>query len=162
MESFDLLKDVDIADRKIIVPLSYGGSQQYIDFVVEEGKRRFGDNFYPLLTFLDKSAYLSIIDSVEIAIMNHSHQHAMGNIWYLMTHDKTIYMDFSNTAARSLIRLGTNIKSVETIKELGLATLSDEEKAHNKSVILKEYGAEAIRNRTQALVNYLSKELNLS
>ena len=153
VETFEIVSAFDIGDRKVIVPLSYGGDAKYIRRIIELGKFYFKENFHPLLEFMPKDQYMETIQSVEFAFMNHSHQHAMGNIWYLLSSGKKVFMDYDNTAAKSLLRLGVTISNIHNIKEEEVfEPLNFEIKKHNREIINKEYGDEAVIQRTQNFV----------
>jgi hypothetical protein len=79
LDSFEILKNIDIGDREIIVPLNYGGDKEYIDKVIKEGKRCFGENFKPLTEFLPLAEYDKILSKCGIVIFNHRRQQAGGN-----------------------------------------------------------------------------------
>ena len=160
IESFNLLNNSDLKDKKIVVPLSYGGNQHYIKKIIESGENLFGAHFKPLNTFLKKVEYENILDNIGVAIMNQSHQHAMGNIIYLLSNGVKVYMDYNNTAAKYLLRIGAKIFNVET--EIDFSPLSKKEKDNNKLIMIKHYDTQAIKKRTQNYVDRLIIELKKS
>lgn len=159
LECFDLLSKIDLEDRKVIVPLSYGGNEKYIKAVISEGQRLLGGNFVPLNNFLKKDEYNRILSNVSIALMNHSHQHAMGNIWYVLCQGTKVFMDFDNTAAQALKRLGVTIFDINTVSVEIDKPLSQETIDNNRKAILSEYGDAAVLKRTQDFVDYFIEEL---
>lgn len=74
------LKDVDLRNRKIIVPLSYGGSERYRKQIKSIGKEIWGENFIALENFMPPQEYERIISSCGFRIFGHERQQAMGNI----------------------------------------------------------------------------------
>ena len=50
LEAFEILEKFDLKNFKIITPLSYG-SKAYADKIVELGKDKFGNIFYPLMEY---------------------------------------------------------------------------------------------------------------
>jgi len=77
---FNILNKLNLDDRKIVVPLSYGPSKHYIASVCKAGNKCFGDNFVPLMNFMPKDDYISFMSSISIAIYNTERQSAAGNI----------------------------------------------------------------------------------
>lgn len=91
IEVFEKLKIYKNEDIEIICPLSYG-DKKYIEMVIKEGKKIFGEKFIPVLKFLPKEEYLKLLDKIDIAIFNHKRQQAMGNIITLLGLGKKIYI----------------------------------------------------------------------
>lgn len=81
---------------QIIVPLSYGdksyGDKSYTHFVIEQGKKIFGDKFIALTEFLLPEEYGKYLNSVDIAIFNNDRQQALGNIYALLYLNKKVYI----------------------------------------------------------------------
>ena len=80
-------------DFEVIVPLSYGGSEKYINDVLTLGKDLLGNKFIPLVNLLTPSEYQKILDNVDVCVMNHIRQQAMGNLRYLLSQGKKVYMN---------------------------------------------------------------------
>ena len=80
LDAFQYLKRIEILDKKIYVPLSYGGTEKYREKVKSVGKELWGERFVPLETFLPYDVYCKIRSSCGNVIMCHERQQAMGNI----------------------------------------------------------------------------------
>ncbi len=76
---------------KIICPLSYGHTS-YINKIVEEGRRIFGNRFIPLTQFLKPERYFQILKTIDLAIMYHNRQQGRGTINILLQLGKPICM----------------------------------------------------------------------
>lgn len=63
----------------IYCPLSYGGNSFYVNSVVKEGKRLFGDRFKPLLDYLPLNEYTKIIQSCGSIVLGYQRQAATCN-----------------------------------------------------------------------------------
>jgi hypothetical protein len=155
IECFEILKQLNLGKRKVIVPLSYGGNQFYITRILEEGYKALGDNFLPIIEFLSKEKYIQLLNTVDVAIMNHSYQHAMGNILYLLSQGANVFMDFNNTAAQSLLRIGVKISNIDELCRRGFYPLSNLCAKQNFEILHMEYGENAISKRTQEFVDVL-------
>ncbi|MDF0727065.1 TDP-N-acetylfucosamine:lipid II N-acetylfucosaminyltransferase [Cytobacillus sp. S13-E01] len=86
------LKKFTHEDIKIYLPLSYGGTKEYIYEVIEYGKEIFGDKFVPLLEFLKPEEYAQYLSSIDLAIFNHNRQQGLFNIIALLYLDKKVYI----------------------------------------------------------------------
>lgn len=157
-ESFDLLDNIKLGEAKIYVPLSYGGTQLYKSEVIRLGNSKFGKNFVSLTDFMPLQEYNQLLDSVGVAIMNHSHQHAMGNIVKLVHSGVKVYMDPQNSATKSLIRMGAVIFDIAEISDRTFfEPLSDDQKRQNKKVMEENYSNAVLFERTKELVKQLEK-----
>lgn len=97
---------------KIICPLSYG-NKKYIEKVVEIGKELYGKNFIPLLEFQKPDEYLNLLNSIDIAIMNHTRQQAMGNIFLILYLGKKLYLNPINPLYNMLITNDLKIEKMD-------------------------------------------------
>ena len=74
------LKDIDLRNRKIIVPLSYAGTRRYREQIKSLGKAIWGDNFIALENYLPYKEYKNVISTCGFTIFGQERQQAMGNI----------------------------------------------------------------------------------
>lgn len=79
VEAILSLSRLDLTDRRVIVPLSYG-DERYADQVCEIGRRLLGDAFVPLRKFLSLQDYLHVIQSCSVFVMNNVRAQGVGNI----------------------------------------------------------------------------------
>jgi len=102
---------------KIIVPLSYG-DEKYIKHIIKLGKKLFGKKFVPLTQFLDPHQYANTLSQIDIAIMNHNRQQAIGNIITLLYLKKKIFINHSLTTHTFLEDIGIKTYDCNTIQNL--------------------------------------------
>lgn len=96
LDCLDMLKSVDIKNRKIITPLSYGGNAIYIKEVIRRGIEYFGENFIPLTERLPLDEYSNLLSSCSVAIMNQRRQQAGGNLFHLIGSGTKVYLNNEN------------------------------------------------------------------
>jgi hypothetical protein len=96
LDCLDMLRNVDIKNRKIITPLSYDGDAVYVQEVIRRGKKYFGENFVPLTERLPLDEYSKILSSCSIAIMNQRRQQAGGNLFHLIGSGTKVYLNNEN------------------------------------------------------------------
>jgi len=112
LEAFEMLRQFETDNRRIIVPLSYGDSK-YADYIEEVGVRTFGNNFIPLRTFLHIDDYNQKIKTCGIVIMNHYRQQALGNVLIMIYMGARVFLNESNTIYQFLTRIGVTVYSIE-------------------------------------------------
>ncbi|HCS65798.1 MAG TPA: hypothetical protein DIW64_17995 [Cellvibrio sp.] len=153
-----LSKSIDLSGREIIVPLSYG-DQLYSDKVVEVGKRMFGKQFVPLIDFIPKDKYITLLDSCGYVFMNHLRQQAMGNVFIMMMKGAKVFMNSSSPAYKWLIKKGAVVNSIEELindSEVRLNALTPiSRKAHkiNIAITMNHCGRDVQREKTRQLIN---------
>jgi dTDP-N-acetylfucosamine:lipid II N-acetylfucosaminyltransferase len=140
LEIFSILSKFNIANRKVIVPLSYG-NMKGIDSLVQNGKENLGDRFSPLLELMPLHEYNKMLSTCSVAIMNHYRQQAVGNIIALVYSGAKVYLSSQNTIYHFLKRIGCNVYSVEndliTSNINALEPLPREESTQNKEILYR-------------------------
>lgn len=144
LEKLKKLKNV-----KIYCPLSYGGSKEYINVIMQRGQDLFGDKFIPMKNFMTREEYMRFYDEIDIVFMYHNRQQAFGNICTALTKGKPVFLKKQNTIKDHLDALG-----IKTYNVNGIVTLDLKEIIKNS----KEYST---RNH-KILKATLSKEKRLS
>ncbi len=150
IEAFEFIhSNVDWHSRKIYCPLSYG-DPYYADKIKEAGVNLFGDNFVPLMTFLDKHEYNEILLSCELLVLNHIRQQALGNIISGLAMEKVIILNKRNPLCTWLNE--NNISYLTLDQEINEKTLSMIDKVNNKKAISRVWSKSAIADKTQNLI----------
>lgn len=128
----------NVSNIKIYCPLSYGNAQ-YINEVIEHGKKLFGDDFVPVTEFMNEEKYLQFLNSIDVAIMNHYRQQALGNIFALLILGKTVYLSSCSPVYDFLLKRGVVIYDTKLIlnsKSVRFNYIENEEKLVNKRIVM--------------------------
>lgn len=126
---------------QVICPLSYG-NKEYASQVDNYGRKKMGDNFVSLLTFMQPPDYAKVLSSVDIAIMNHRNQEAVGTILALLYSGKKVYIRKDTSTYQWLDALGVKVFDAEillsspSLDNIFEFTLGDKER--NKKIV-KDY-----------------------
>lgn len=88
LKNLEHLRDGNI---RIYAPLSYGDIS-YGDFVEARGKELFGDKFIALRDFMPADEYFRLLGDIDVAVMAHNRQQAIGNIVPLLYAGKRVYI----------------------------------------------------------------------
>jgi dTDP-N-acetylfucosamine:lipid II N-acetylfucosaminyltransferase len=126
---------------QVICPLSYG-NKEYASQVDIYGRKKIGDNFVSLLTFMQPPDYAKVLLSADIAIMNHRNQEAVGTILALLYSGKKVYIRKDVSTFQWLDALGVKVFDTEillsspSLNSIFEFTLEDKER--NKQII-KDY-----------------------
>jgi dTDP-N-acetylfucosamine:lipid II N-acetylfucosaminyltransferase len=154
LEAYDLLKKLQLDQKKIISPLSYGaGGQLYVNKIIEQGIKIFGDNFLPLTDFLNIDEYNRIVSSCSVVVMNHVRQQAVGNIIGMMVFGAKIFLRKENPVYGFFKNNGAVIYSMEELNNENIqSAMSQENIICNKSVLKKCWGRDILIKKTRNLI----------
>lgn len=153
-EAIDLIKNIEIRNRRIICPLSYGNSC-YADLVENYGRKKFGLDFVPLRTFLSYQEYLKILQDCSAVIMNQVRQQAVGNISLMLFMGARIFLNEDNPLYEFYNDMGITVNSIRELSEnpcLLDRTVSEQEIIKNRTILRKWLGWEAGVKRTQCFL----------
>ncbi|WP_126994183.1 TDP-N-acetylfucosamine:lipid II N-acetylfucosaminyltransferase [Thermosipho globiformans] len=144
-EILDALYENKLTDTKIICPLSYGSSQEYVKKVYGYGVKLFGENFIALTEFLSAEEYAEILANVDVAIFAHRRQQALGNILALLYLGKKVYIRSDISSWSFFNRLGIRIFDTKNIldgSEKDIFTFEEKIAKKNREKVLKEFSEE--------------------
>jgi dTDP-N-acetylfucosamine:lipid II N-acetylfucosaminyltransferase len=157
------LQQIDFENRKVIVPLSYGGNEEYKKKVLTAGRDAFGDAFHPLLDFIPYPDYIDIVRSCRFVMMNHRRQQAAGNVFMALAFGATVYLNPDSTITSGLKRMGFHIRDINVpLKHYAyelMAPIGDRKVKHNLLLARESLSKEMGRLRGIALIEKL-RELN--
>ena len=149
LEGLDILKTLDLKNRKVIVPLSYG-DPNYREWINEKLLRGLGGNYHPLTEYITLEKYYELLQSCGIVIMNHYRQQAVGNIMIMLWMGAKVYLNEQNTVYIFLKRIGVTVFSIEKHllpgNEEVFELLDNETVKNNRRILIKHIGKEALIN----------------
>ncbi|HHX61229.1 MAG TPA: TDP-N-acetylfucosamine:lipid II N-acetylfucosaminyltransferase [Epulopiscium sp.] len=160
LDAFQLLKKLNINNRKIIVPLNYGAGNyttEFLNLIINNGILNFGcENFMPLTNFLDVEEYAKLLSSCSHAVMFHNKQHAAGNINMLLYIGAKVFLSKKNPIYSFLKRNNFIVFNTNQLSQEQLDTsLTQKEIKQNRNQLAKIYSPQLITERHKILFNVL-------
>ena len=157
MEAIDRLSTVDLAERKIITPLSYG-NPDYREMINRYGKEKLGDRFEPITEFMPLAEYQKLLSRCGIVIMNHLRQQALGNLIpsimngaKIFLNDTPLYKGFKNK--------GIHVFNFNTDFEFEIYNrLSDSQARHNREIMEQWQGDDRVISELRAMLTKTDSE----
>ncbi len=149
---------LNLSDRKVVVPLSYGDST-YRAQVIKRGRALLGSAFVPLEDYMSINDYASILKTCGTVLMNHHRQQAMGNIVASIAMGARVFLNESNPVFNFFQSLGVKVFSLQADFgdiEMNVNPLTAEAVEANRECILREYGKQTGIERARAIVVRLS------
>jgi dTDP-N-acetylfucosamine:lipid II N-acetylfucosaminyltransferase len=160
LEVFKKIASFNFGDRKIFVPLSYGGNKEYIEYIVTKGKELFGDNFVPLLDFMTLKEYNTILSSCGFMIFNHIRQQGVGNIVSLGYMGAKLFLNRKSPILSFFSNKGMTILDANKITEAQLfKNLDSKQLVINRQVLIEEYSSKAVTNKILTLVEMVKEQI---
>lgn len=134
------IKHLNLADKEIVMPLSYGGNEKYKRIILKRGYRYFGRNFHPLLSFMPLDEYNRIMLKSEVCIYGSWRQEANGNIIIALYLGAKVFMSRKSPLFLYYTTLGLILFPLEDITQEELDTpLPNRAKLHNKQILIKSF-----------------------
>ena len=154
LDTFSLLSKLNIGNRKIISPLSYGNTQ-YKDFVITRGETAFGDKFKPLVDFMPIQEYVKTLQSCGFVIMNHLRQQAVGNIVIMLYLGAKVFLNkncptFSYLKSKGAVIFSTD--DLEALPKMLDELLNSSDVATNRKVLAEIWSKEVSQHKTRELL----------
>lgn len=141
--------------QKVILPLSYG-APWITNAVSKYAKFFLGNAAMPLLDFMPRDEYNKILQSCSVMIMDQYIPQAQGNILTGLWLGMRVYMSEKSIAFKFFNRLGFKVFSFESeFKKYGLSSLSEEDIAVNRKVMMEWYSQEHVMQSAKNVVNIL-------
>lgn len=160
LDGFRKLSALPLGDSKVVVPLSYGESWLR-SFLLKDGERRFGRRFQPLVEFIPRSEYNTIIKSCAVVVMPHYRPQAFGNILTALWLGSRVYLSEKSFLYPFFKRLSTVVltmeKDLNKSNPLALLPLSKSEIEQNRRAISAVYSKAVMHQRNKEIVRELNQ-----
>lgn len=160
LDIFHKIKDFEFEDRLLYVPLSYGGSPEYIQKVITTGKHFFGDSFVPLLDFMSLERYNDILLTCGFVIFNHSRQQGVGNVVSMGFLGAKIFLNGKSSTYQFFLDKGMFVYSTNCLSRYSLSNnLEVGQMNRNREVLKAEYSRMAVKAKVNNLMRLVNEKL---
>ncbi|MCP9765339.1 TDP-N-acetylfucosamine:lipid II N-acetylfucosaminyltransferase [Lacihabitans soyangensis] len=149
-EAIDILSTLELANRKVIIPVSYGDKTNS-KAVEKYAKEKLGNKAEVLTGFMPFGDYVELLNTCEISVMPHIRQQALGNIVKLIFNGSHLYLNKKSNIYKFLISKEFKVSTLEDLN--GLKTLTLENKETNRLLVEKFFGKEYIHQKTSKIIS---------
>lgn len=156
IEILEKLKRFKDHNLKLLIILSYGGSEEYIKRVVDYAVTTFGSKVNCLTEYLKFEDYIQILNSTDICIFNHNRQQGLGNINLMLAIKKKVYLRSVTTPFEYYNSIGIKINDTDTIDKLtweDFTNVTEEELELNKKLIIEDLDINSINQNWKAIID---------
>lgn len=154
-----MMQSLNLKDRSLYIPLSYGWGKEYICEVKKTAYTLFGSNFMPLDSFMPIEQYKSIIYSCNVAIYYHRRQQAIFNINNSLASGCKVFLNEENPVFQFYKKLGLVIFSVQ--KDLSQESINTplryEDAESNRRIIQKRYSQDTYKNNLENIYKLIKQ-----
>lgn len=145
LEIIDILSKIELGDRNVKFPLSYGGSQAYRDQISKSGKEMLGDKYLDIKDYMPLSDYNKFLLDASYYIYNNYRQEAVGNILVALYFGGKVFLSDNSPLLTFYKRMGLEIFKVSELSNDSLNTPLDRESIFkNRALIEKHYSLERL------------------
>lgn len=160
IEAIDLLSKLNLENRKVICPLSYG-EKEYGNKIIEYGKSKLNSKFEALVDFMPIEQYNRTISSCSVVVMNHLRQQALGNIVIMMYFGAKIFLNKENPIYEFFKNNGAVVFSMEELSNENInKDLTKYEKDVNREALKKYWSRDVILDKTKKLIETMRSVKN--
>ena len=147
---FKRLAELELGDKKIIVPVSYG-SKPYAGYLEEVGTKLLGPNVTMIKDFMELSKYNDLLCECNVFIYGHYRQEAVGNILVALYLGGKVFLYERNPLFGFYKSLGLHIFSIDTdLNSENISTkLSAEQVIKNKKILNDYYSLEQMKSNVK-------------
>lgn len=157
---FIKLKDIDLENRKVVVPLSYGGTKMYRDQIKSIGKEIWGDRFIAIENFMPLQEYEKVISSCGFRIFGQERQQAMGNIGIALRTGCKVFVYKSSIIYKHFEKYQIKLYSIEEdLNSEGLESMPSKEDTYiNRKRTIERDLSSKQQERLHKLIDYFEEE----
>lgn len=136
----DLIKQFEIGDANIIMPLSYGGVPRYKKEIIEAYKRVYPSQVNFLLDYMPLHEYNRVFLNIGTMVLASWRQESIGTIIMGLYLGIKVYMSKQSPLYHSLKEEGFCVYAIEEANNSDIVNpLSLEQKEHNRNLLLMDY-----------------------
>lgn len=156
LDVLETIKTVSFDKRaKIIIPLSYGGTSQYIHAVEKKAEELAPGQVVTLCAYLPLMDYLNLISNCRTAVFAHIRQQATDNIFMQLIYGARVFMSESSYAFKYLKSIGIRIYSLEKDLHLFNKEMSDADVMNNRTILSSLYSSSKLIERVYKINSIL-------
>lgn len=142
-------------EGNMILPLSYGGTPDYINSVERTARQIAGDRVISLKSFLSLDEYLNLISNCKIAVFAHERQQASDNIFLQIMYGARVYMSETSASYNYLKGLGLKVFSIQSDMKYFDTEMDEEDVMENRKILSSLYSSTKLIKRVKTIVDIL-------
>lgn len=153
IDVFVTIEKIVPADKRIIVPLSYG-SHTYREYVISKGCDIFAEQFQPLVDYMPLTEYQLLLQSCSVAIFGHERQQAVGNVIMSLWNGAKVFLSENSIVYKYLRSQGLILYTIQNDlnKDTICDSLSRKEILSNRKIVSNNFSNEAVLRKVEVIL----------
>lgn len=127
------LKKYSNENIRIFLPLSYGGTKEYIEKVSCVAEKYFPGKVIVLKDFMESNEYYKLMNNISIAIFDTERQCGLGNIQLLNFRNVKLFLSENGTMYEYFLKRGVPVEKCESISNMTFEQFTQIPEVKNKS-----------------------------
>lgn len=147
---------------RLIIPLSYAGTDEYVEKITKIAHRLFGDKVTVLNEVLTTEEYLELLTQIDVLVLNHCRQEGVGTINSALLLGKKVYLHHSVSTFSHLQAGGVELNDSSMINSIDFSSFSrwsDEAGRRNHDAVYSMYGQESVTQQYLDLFESIRKDV---
>jgi len=140
---------------QVICPLGYPQKSSYKDEVIKTGKRLLQDKFVPLIGMIPKPEYNSLLESIDVFILNAKRQQGAYCVFSSLLSGKKVYLSTVSPFYQMFVDWGIKVFDVRDIARLSFQEFSSfslEDAKKNHKIGQEHFSLQASLKSYKALI----------
>lgn len=153
LDGIEIIKSFKFEFEDIICPLSYSGTEEYKELIVEKFNDNFNERFKPINGFLKYPDYLNILCTCKFVFFNSKRQIGLGNLMFSLYLGSVVILDEENPLYNFFNSNNIKVFSIEEAKNKSSFDFNLEQTRMSLKSI---WGETAVKNRISKLIETLT------
>lgn len=161
LDMIPILNDLNLSpDRRLILPLGYGGNPEYKKVVIKVFEESFDKRAHILNETLSFDEYLKVLNTCSHALMPQLRQQAFGNVFLLIHLGVKVFFYPQNLLYKTLKDLGVKVYLMKELPDEIDSNETSQNVSNNRRILSSYYNEINFSNLIQTMLKDL--EINLS
>ena len=110
---------------EVTMPLNYGGGRDYVEQVLDHGRRLFGDHFKPITDFMQKEDYDRLLAEMDVGVFFHDRQQGLYVAFTILLHGKPMYLRSHVSSYQEFQQLGMQVGNSDRIATMDIQSFAE-------------------------------------
>jgi len=159
-DAIQILKEIKLPkESRLIIPMSYGGTESYRSWVKSYAEKCFPLNAFVLSNFMPLKEYLEVISKCQAAIFFHERQQASDNILMQLMYGAKVYLSDTCQTYHYLKEVGFIVYSLQKEWSSIMEPMKREDVMINRKLLAELYSAETIVDRVRKINTTIEEDI---
>lgn len=117
-ELIDRASEIKSPSTQWIMPLNYGGNEDYINEVIQYGEAKLAGQFQPITEMLAKTKYDELLINIDGAVLAHKRQKGLYVAYFMLMSGKPLFVRDSTTTFKNFTDMEFVVSGLEQLSSI--------------------------------------------